>query len=262
MALDHSGFAMEPDVGALVTELRDLYFGSGIELMLRVGELILERLYGGDAERWRSRSRKDVSFRRLEKHPGLPFKAAMLSRAVSIYVLSQRRPDLLQLKNVSQTHLQEVLGLEPELQDRLLARVEDEKWSVRRLRDEVVENLPTTIRRAGRPRAQQPSKQLRHLRAIADGRLLVIDSANAAVLQFREAQDLLDVARRLCQQAEQAARVLTAHLDFLERSRGEASTQTRRPSGILPVAPPATAGGPKAAPSDAIAPTVARAARR
>ena len=50
----------------------------------------------------------------------------MLSRAVSIYVLSRRRADLLALQNVSQTHLQELLNLDPGLQDDLIARVENE----------------------------------------------------------------------------------------------------------------------------------------
>ena len=96
----------------------------------------------------------------------------MLSRAVSVYVLSRRRTDLLQLKNVSQSHLQEVLNLDPDLQDRLLRRVEQEKWSFRRLRDEVLKNVPRTVQRAGRPRTPQLAKQLRYLRAVADGRLL------------------------------------------------------------------------------------------
>jgi hypothetical protein len=209
--------------------------------MLRIGELILERLYGGEVANWQSRRRKDVSFRSLEKHPDLPFKASMLSRAVSVYVLSRRRTDLLQLKNVSQSHLQEVLNLDPDLQDRLLKRVEEEKWSLRRLRDEVLKSVPSTVQRAGRPRAPQVTKQLRCLRAVADGRLLVMDPTNIAVLQLHEAQDLFDVARRLCQQAEQAARALAAHMESLERTRIEIAptgTQARRASGILPTASP------------------------
>jgi hypothetical protein len=236
-ALTPTRTAIEPDIGALVHDLRNLYYGSGIELMLRIGELILERLYGGDVMRWHSRRRKDVSFRRLERHPDLPFKASMLSRAVSIYVLSRRRSDLTQLKNVSQTHLQEVLNLEPEIQDRLLVRVEQEKWSVRRLRSEVIECLPTAIRRAGRPRTPSINKQLRHLRAIADGRVLVLDPSNVAVLQIREAQDLLDIARRLCQQAEQAARVLVAHMESLERTRAEAYASSSRIRRATPLPP-------------------------
>jgi hypothetical protein len=83
-----------PDIGALVRDLRKLYYVKGIELMLRIGELILERLYEGNVARWKSRCRKDYSFRKLQQHPDLPFKASMLSRAVSMYVLSRRSPPL------------------------------------------------------------------------------------------------------------------------------------------------------------------------
>jgi hypothetical protein len=213
--------ATQPDIPALVRELRELYYVKGIELMLRIGELILERLYEGDVARWKSRCRKDYSFRKLQQHPDLPFKASMLSRAVSMYVLSRRRADLLALQNVSQTHLQEVLNLDPALQDTLLSRVEQEKWSVQRLRAEVVESLPAVTRRAGRPRLPPFTKQLRNLKSIVEGRLLVMDTASVSVLQTREAQELLETARRLCQQAEIVTRVLAAHLSTLEKRQGE-----------------------------------------
>jgi hypothetical protein len=219
---------LQPDVSALVRDLRNLYYVKGIELMLRVGELILERLYEGDVTKWKSRCRKDFSFRKLQQHPDLPFKASMLSRAVSMYVLSRRRADLLALQNVSQTHLQEVLNLDPALQDILLSRVEQEKWSVQRLRAEVVQTLPTVTKRAGRPRAPAFTKHLRHLKNIVEGRLLVIDTASVSVLQTREAQELLDTARRLCQQAEVVTRVLAAHLSTLERGQSETTPPVGR----------------------------------
>jgi hypothetical protein len=225
------------DVAALVRDLRKLYFVKGIELMLRVGELILERLYEGDVTKWKSRCRKDFSFRKLQQHPDLPFKASMLSRAVSMYVLSRRRADLLALQNVSQTHLQEVLNLDPVLQDTLLSRVEQEKWSVQRLRAEVVQTLPAITKRAGRPRSPAFTKHLRHLKNIVEGRLLVIDTASVSVLQTREAHELLDTARRLCQQAELVTRVLAAHLATLERGQAEmqsGSRSARRLSGVVP----------------------------
>ena len=233
----------QPDIPALVQDLRKLYYVKGIELMLRVGELILERLYEGDEAKWKSRSRKDYSFRKLEQHPDLPFKAAMLSRAVSMYVLSRRRADLLALQNVSQTHLQEVLNLDPELQDTLLSRVEEEKWSVQRLRAEVSQTLPTvTTRRPGRPRSPAFQKHLRNMKNIVEGRLLVMDTAAVSVLQTRETQELLETARRLCQQAEYVTRVLAAHLATLERSPTPAAPSVARlarvseirPAGISP----------------------------
>jgi hypothetical protein len=244
----------------LVRDLRAIYFVTGVELMLRVGELILERLYDGDVARWKSRERKDFSFRKLEQHPDLPFKASMLSRAVSIYVLSRRRPDLLRLENVSQTHLQEILSLDAEVQDRLLERVQEEKWSVQRLRAEVG-SMTLETRRAGRPRAPVFSKQLRNLRSIVDNRLLVMDANNVALLQFREAQELLDAARRLCQQAEQVTRLLAAHVTTLQREghvspaladgaavpalpQTVSSTKHRQPPKSGPPAPP-SAGKPQ-----------------
>ena len=234
-----------PDITALVRDLRKLYYVKGIELMLRIGELILERLYEGNVARWKSRCRKDYSFRKLQQHPDLPFKASMLSRAVSMYVLSRRRADLLALQNVSQTHLQEVLNLDPVLQDNLLSRVEQEKWSVQRLRAEVVENLPALTRRAGRPRTPTFSRQLRNLKSIVEGRLLVMDTANVAVLQTREAQELLDTARRLCQQAELVTRVLAAHVATLEREQGDSDTPPapRRLSGVVASGVPAMKHG-------------------
>jgi hypothetical protein len=214
--------------------------------MLRVGELILQRLYGGDMTRWQSRGRKDVSFRKLEKHPDLPFKASMLSRAVSMYVLSLRRPDLLQLRNVSQTHLQEILNLAPELQDRLLDRVEREKLSVRRLREAVGKSLPSAARRPGRPRTSELFKQMRLFRTIVGGPLLAANPSHIAALRMHQASELLELTRQLCQQTQQTARVLTEYLESLEQTcrkigpagkRLHRASEVKAPSTIPPKRP-------------------------
>jgi hypothetical protein len=84
----------QPDVDSLVLDLRRLYVGTGVQLTVDMGRVIIERLFGGDLQRWKSRSRKDVSFRKLETHPDLPFRASVLSRAVAMYMLSRRRGDL------------------------------------------------------------------------------------------------------------------------------------------------------------------------
>jgi hypothetical protein len=142
----------------------------------------------------------------------------MLSRAVSIYVLSRRRPDLPRLENVSQTHLQELLNLPAGLQDQLLRRVVEEKWSVRRLRKEVADSMPGVVARARRPRTPRLSKQLRMLTRIVDGCVLTLHPSGVSKLQMDEAQELLHLARLLLAQAEGAARVLTEHLESLVAS--------------------------------------------
>ena len=222
-----------PDLAALVQDLRALYNVTGVELMLRIGEFILERLYGGSVDNWRSRGRKDFSFRKLEQHPELPFKASMLSRAVSIYLLARRRPDVAKLQNVSQTHLQEIINLEPDIQDRLLAQVEQEKWSVQKLRA-AVHDVTGLTRRAGRPRMPAFSRQLRNLRSIVDSRLLVMDTANVTVLELQDAEELLDTARRLCQQAEQVTRILAAHTANLQREAQVAAADPKAVTAIRP----------------------------
>jgi hypothetical protein len=223
------------DIGGLVRELRELYYIKGIELMLRVGELILERLYGGNVTRWHARHRKDISFRKLQRHPDLPFKASTLSRAVSMYLLSRRRPDLLQMQNVSQSHLQEVLNLDTELQDYLLGRVEGERWSVQKLRSEVTQRLLQETKGRARARTLTFSRQLRSLKTVVEHRLLLRDTEQLTALEHGEARVLLDTAQRLCEQAEVVARLLATHVAALEC--GVADTDpgvtTERPVSVL-----------------------------
>src|SRR5689334_23495782 len=125
------------DLDSLVYELRQLYGGAGVRLAVEMGRLIIERLFRGDLALWRARGRKDVSFRKLEAHPDPPFRASTLSRAVAIYMLSQRRADLTALRHVGPSHLHEIACLGEKEQDRLLERAEMEKWSIRKLRQEV-----------------------------------------------------------------------------------------------------------------------------
>jgi hypothetical protein len=46
-----------PDVDALFEGLRKIYCAAGTLVMVSVGRLVLERIYGGDVELWRSRAR-------------------------------------------------------------------------------------------------------------------------------------------------------------------------------------------------------------
>src|SRR5262245_34382469 len=65
---DHMGSVLEativrsPNVDDVVRELRELYHHRGFDLAFAVGGLILERIYDGDLDAWRSRGRKDTSF--------------------------------------------------------------------------------------------------------------------------------------------------------------------------------------------------------
>jgi hypothetical protein len=211
----------QPDVEELVRDLRQLYCVKGIELMVRIGELIVERIYGGDCAKWRSHGRKNTSFRKLSSHPDLPFHASQLSRAVSIYLLTQRRPELTQFAHVGPSHLQEVLGLEQDEQDRLLRCVEEESWSTRRLREEVRACQPRANRRGGPRKLPSFQRCVQQWSDRVASRALLADLEEVGHLPPETARQLLAVVRTLCQQTESLARQRAQRVS--EAERGERS---------------------------------------
>src|SRR4051812_34493476 len=104
------------DIDGLVEELRHICCATGLSVAVQVGHLVLERLYGGDSKLWSARGAKDVSLRKLQEHPDLPFRASALSKAVAVYLLSTRRADLLEGRYLGPSHLHEVLPLPAEQQ--------------------------------------------------------------------------------------------------------------------------------------------------
>ena len=136
-----------PDLERLAEELRKLQGTRPMQRVIETGRLIVDTLYHGEPS-WRKHSDPHrVSLRSLERHPGFPVSASSLSRAVGVYLLSLRRSDLPTLQCVHPSHLYELGGLPSHLQDELLAEVEREGWSVRRLREEVTKKCPSGRRR-------------------------------------------------------------------------------------------------------------------
>jgi hypothetical protein len=221
----------EADISGLVRELRGLYYASGVELMIRIGELIFERIYCGDEGLWRAKHKKDHSFRKLQQHPDLPFKASMLSRSVAVYMLSRRRRDLLELRYMGPSHLQEVLRFDAARQDELIEQVERERWSVQRLRDEIA-HLPARKATGGRPRKHAFVRRLMQIAQVVERRELVVSTEALTSLDRKETAALLATAQRLCHQAEAAARVLSRHLATLKRGHEELPQDPRSSSGV------------------------------
>jgi hypothetical protein len=227
----------EPEIDRVVCELRQLYNCTGLELAIATGKLLLERIFGGDAVAWESRGKKDTSFRRLELHPDLPFRASTLWKSVAVYLVSRRCPDLLQMHHLGPSHVQEVVGLADSLQDALLKRAQDEHWTVQQIRAERRRLESRDVKQHGRPRLPVFVKCLRQAREIVEDRLLLTDLDEAADLDLSEAKQLLDIARRLCQHAEAIARQLASHIADAEvRSKRNGSTLPPRDdaSGHMP----------------------------
>jgi hypothetical protein len=220
--------ADEPDIDALVEDLRGVCDAAGTMLMVKVGKLVLERIYGGDIERWHSHGRKNASFRKLARHPRLPFSRANLSRAVGIYVLSLRRPEVLGLHGIGPCHLREIVGLDAAAQDALLALTVEHEWSVCHLHDEVCqlkkdaakgESVSIRLAFAG-------LLQTWHADVEASGFLQDIERLDD--LEPNEATELLETAKHLAQQLETLIQQLARRVD----TRPERPTDTSVPNRV------------------------------
>ncbi len=189
------------DFDDLVCELRQIYVGAGVQLSVDIGRLIIERLFDGDLERWKYRGRKDVSFRKLEKHPGLPFHKSTLSRAVGIYMMSKRRGDLTAFQHVGSSHLHEIASLSEGEQDRLLESAEEEKWSTRRLRQEVA-GIVKTMHSAS-PKVREPAfaKWLRCTQADLALRRTSADRETIESLEIEKCRELLEATRDILRES-------------------------------------------------------------
>ncbi|MBK7578660.1 MAG: hypothetical protein IPI67_00505 [Myxococcales bacterium] len=120
-----------------------------LEMALSIGEIVFRRIFHGDAELLRLNGPKEVSFTQLADRSDLGISRANLWRAVGIYELSLRHPQLRESKHLGVTHVRAVLGLPARDQDRLLARAERE-----RLGAAAIETAAACARKGhgGRPR--------------------------------------------------------------------------------------------------------------
>lgn len=157
------GLTSDPVEQALA-QIRHIARVSSLQLALDIGEVVFETVFEGDVAALRSRGPKHASFRRLALHPELPMSASNLWRAVAIYELSRRLPDLRRTTHLGVCHVRAVLGLPPREQKQLLARAESERWEVSQL-----EARAATRRRGrgGRPRKLEVLKALDKLRGVA-----------------------------------------------------------------------------------------------
>jgi hypothetical protein len=231
------------DVEGVVRDLRALYCTSGLRLSIGIGELILGRIYGSNVQAWQSRGRKDGSFRALAKHPQLPFSAATLCRSVGIYLVSRRRPDLIALGNLGPSHVRELLGLQSEVQDRLLDRANDQRWSVQKVRDEVSRVQRLTAKGSARKPALPPFAQhLCRMRRAVAAQALLDGIEHVDGLDPRLAEALLDTARRLWAQAETIAHRLDAHVGIhTVEARDRRQRSVGIPAASMSTASPAEA---------------------
>jgi hypothetical protein len=127
----------DEDIDEVVRKLNGICRASSLEFALRVGAVIIHGFYGGDTKAWRDRGPKVHSFRRLTQHPELALSAGALYRCVAVFELCDRLNAPTKWRRLGASHLAAVIGLAPDDQVRFLSAANDERWTVRVLRDKV-----------------------------------------------------------------------------------------------------------------------------
>lgn len=159
----------DPKLGMVVRQLRQICRDSSLEFALKVGAVVIHNFYGGEVHEWRSRGPKVHSFRRLAEHPELPMSPSALYRSVAIFELCQRLNAPSRWRQLGASHFRVVLGLDPEVQDSLLATANQQHWSVKALSRAALESRPERARKGGRKPTSALTKHLSSMQRCLEG---------------------------------------------------------------------------------------------
>jgi hypothetical protein len=212
---DHQ-LANEPDhdLDEVVARLGAVCGSHSLGAALQAGRIIFESLFKGDERLLRARGKKCSSFRKLANHPRLGMSPSSLWRAVAIFELSRRFPELQHYTHIGVGHVSVVLGLPSATQFQLLRQCESERWTRRHLQTLVLQARGEVDAIAGAPSAR------------------VVDHLRGLEVLLGDAQNEDNMARLRPDEIRQA-------LVLIERIRtrfGEVSSKlyTRLPSELRP----------------------------
>lgn len=142
-----------PNLDAIAAKVKALATGNSTSEVLQLGELIFREVYGSQRMLLHKGGRQ-ASLRRLAAHPDVPCKVTTLWRAVSVYEMSLRLPQLLSLEELGVSRLRAVIGLPVEIQEQLLRAAVRERWTKRQLEREAARH------RAEKRRGRRPLPKL------------------------------------------------------------------------------------------------------
>lgn len=202
-------------VERVVRQLNALCKTATFDFAMSVGKLIIDTFYSGDLAAWRDRGIKNVSFRRLAKHPDLPMSATALYRSTAIYEVCQR-VGASEWRHLSTSHVRLVLPLPGAQQVSLLRRAEADAWPVQRLREEI-EALPSSSRavgRGGRPKRSALRKAVRTLQAFLEESTYLLGTATPVVdLSPEMARTVVKLLHSVQSACEELEHRVSGHLE-------------------------------------------------
>ncbi len=178
----------------LVAEVNRLYQVGGLETALKIGHYLIQTVFGGDGQRTLDTKRHPNSFLALSKRKDLTVQRTFLYYSVVVTEQFGLFPVEIGLA-LTLRHHKELLVLKDVARKRELAHLAaTQRWSYRRLRDEVQMHIATKIR----PTVSRPSRP-----PFVRGADLV---RKGAELIFEPRDDAADIAAYGCAAANEALR--------------------------------------------------------
>jgi len=206
-ACDEDNGVPDQLIAEVAKKIRSMQYRAGLQLARDIGHLVLDKFYGGDIKRLRQkRGLKDVSLRRLARHPDLPMSASALCQAISIFEVLERCGSVYTWKHIGPCHVRVVVPLPSGAQQTLLQRAEECRWTVRQLEEQA--RAVKRPKRRGRSRLPTFVKTIRSLRSCAlgppsaFGELERVHELNPQ--QVAELRTILAGLRKRCEELEQA----------------------------------------------------------
>jgi hypothetical protein len=204
----------EQRLAALAAEMRSLTRDASVDLAIRLGRLVIDRLYGGDLSTWRSRGAKAHSLRALARRPDLPISTSALYRSIALFELASRLGGVASWSELGVSHLRLVLGLPSDEQRRLLDQACACNWTVAELERETSAARSAALdqgrgrRRGGRPRLPRFVKSLHRLRKCTESSDELFGDLEAVATmapdELAELRATLELVRTRFEQLERA----------------------------------------------------------
>ncbi len=206
--------ALAAELNRSAPALHSLARDASVDLAIRIGKLVIDRLYDGDLSTWRSRGAKAHSLRALARRADLPVSTSALYRSIALFELSERLGGIEPWSELGVSHLRLVLGLPDDEQRRLLDEACASGWTVAELERETTAARTRCVaqgrgrKRGGRPRLPRFVKSLYRLRKCAEESDELFGDLEAAAEmppdELAQLRATIELVRARCDQLERA----------------------------------------------------------
>ena len=199
------------ELDTIVEYLRTLRGRPRLESVLAIGQLLFDRFFEGSTAVWHDHSRnKANSLRRLAQRPSCPMSKSALHQAVAVYVASRSLAGVQTSGHIELSHIVAVLSFEDNQRELLLRLAAESRWSVRRLKREVLRLAPRASHPRGRARVDAVRRVSDRLRDCVSALVQATDSLRNTEIPLNAATELARHLEEMARAGEELAAIVDA----------------------------------------------------